>query len=123
MTAKVLYDFINKFFRERSMKTIVLFASLLVFVCSAVAQDDGPVVGTLDQSLQKKTESLNSQHLVFSPKRKPDATCSNDALLGDGAEVIITPRKEWRNKITQSTAPDRSTGDWKCMSLPQISLY
>ena len=54
------------------MKTIVLFASFLALVCSAVAQDEGPVVGTLDQSLQKKTESLNSQYLVFSPKGKSE---------------------------------------------------
>ena len=59
------------------MKTIVLFASFLALVCSAVAQDEGPVIGTpvigtLNQSLQKKTESLNSQYLVFSAKGKSE---------------------------------------------------
>jgi len=50
------------------MKTIVLFASLLALAGSPVAQDDGPVVGTLDQSFQEKTECLNPQYLVFLPK-------------------------------------------------------
>ena len=54
------------------MKTLVLFASLLALACSAVAQDEGPVVGTLSQSLQKKTQSLNPQYLVFSPKGKSE---------------------------------------------------
>jgi predicted peptidase len=52
------------------MKTIVLFASFAALACSARAQGDGPTVGTLGGSLQKKTESLNSRYLVFLPDGK-----------------------------------------------------
>ncbi len=55
------------------MKTIVLLVSFFAFVGPAVAKGRGPIVGTLDESLQKKTKALNPQYLVFSPKEKPDA--------------------------------------------------
>ena len=53
------------------MKTNLLIA-LFILVNSAVAQDQIPVVGTIDEPLQKKTKSLNARYLVFSPKEKSE---------------------------------------------------
>jgi predicted peptidase len=58
-------------FPEQPMKTIVLIA-YCILVGSAVAQDQMPVVGKLDASLQQKTKSLNPQYLLYSPKEKSD---------------------------------------------------
>ncbi|MEC9092805.1 MAG: prolyl oligopeptidase family serine peptidase [Planctomycetota bacterium] len=57
------------------MKTIFLAAGFLPLACPFFAQEtfaqvQGPRIATLEPSLQKKTQSLNSRYLVFSPKRK-----------------------------------------------------
>lgn len=57
--------------RECSMKTMIFALSLFAFVSSAIAQDDAVVV-TLDPSLHKKAEALNSKYLVFSSKGKTE---------------------------------------------------
>ena len=94
------------------MKTIVLFASLLAFVCSAVAQDEGPVIGTLDPSLQEKTESLNPEYLVFSPKGKPQAKLPLLIYLhgagGVGRDVLRLQgqsRRMWRGTAQFGKGP------------------
>jgi predicted peptidase len=53
------------------MGTLVLSASLLSVAGPAAAQD-APAVGRLDEGLQKKTDSLNPEYLVYSPKGKPE---------------------------------------------------
>jgi predicted peptidase len=56
---------------EHPMKTNLLMA-LFILASSAVAQGQIPVVGTIDEQLQKKTKSLNPQYLVFSPKENSE---------------------------------------------------
>ncbi|MHC5058037.1 MAG: carboxylesterase family protein [Planctomycetota bacterium] len=53
------------------MGTLVLSASLLT-AAGPVGAQDGPAVGTLEADLQKKTNALNPEYLVYSPKGKPD---------------------------------------------------
>lgn len=55
------------------MKRIVFFVSLFAFTCTSVAQNADPAVGKLDPTLQKKTQALNPEYLVFAPKEQTDA--------------------------------------------------
>jgi predicted peptidase len=50
------------------MKFFVLFVLLFSLASSTVAQNDAPVVRTIEDSHQKQTLSLNPEYLVFLPK-------------------------------------------------------
>ena len=49
------------------MKFILLLTSLIALVCSAVAEQETPVVRTLDPKLQPKIQFLNPEYLVYLP--------------------------------------------------------
>jgi predicted peptidase len=82
------------------MKTLVLFASLFIHASFAVAQNNVPVVRTLDHRLQQETRSLNPEYLVFLPKS--DSSTNMPLLIylhgagGVGNDINIITREPMR---------------------------
>lgn len=74
------------------MKTRLLI-SFFVLVNCAVAQDQSPAVGTIDEQLRKNTKSLNPQYLVFSPKEISETALPLLIYLHGGGGVGDNVRK------------------------------
>jgi poly(3-hydroxybutyrate) depolymerase len=55
------------------MKHILLLTSLLAFVGFAVAENETPVVRTVDPELQPRIQFLNPEYLVYAPPGNTNA--------------------------------------------------
>ena len=77
--------------RQHPMKNrhmvLLLFALLLALVGAAMAENETPVVRTLDPDLQPKIQFLNPQYLVYAPAGNPNAKLPLLIFLHGAGEV------------------------------------